>query len=521
MIPWPPVVPLLASCIPLAFALVALLPPRVAPLQLASRASTLAFVLALLVALATSLAPEAAVATRWIWLDPLTSVMLVLVCTLGLVIVHFSRTYLARDPGERRYARALMAALASVTSVVLAGDLLVIAAAWMATGMALQPLLTHFPERRAARIAAHEKFLLSRLGDLCMLAALLLLGLAVGSLELASVLAWAQARGELPLLVHAATLLMVVAVCLKSAQLPVHGWLTRVMEAPTPVSALLHAGVVNLGGFVLIRLAPLFVHAHLAQLVLVLVGVSSMVGAGLVMTTRASVKATLAWSTIAQLGFMLAQCGLGLWQLALLHLLAHSLYKAHAFLRSSSRVALWREESLAAGQPATSLARVLVAAGLALVGVAFVDRLVGGGATILGALVVVLALALAPSLARASQRGPLVLALALLGSLGVVLLTLLWHRLAAGLLVSPSAVASAWSMLGWGVMLAGFALLFVLAATMQARPTGLLARTLRPHLAAGLYLGDRFTRLTFRWWPPKTTVSSAPNRPQLTQTVET
>lgn len=495
----PTLIPLLASCVPLAFVLAALFAPRVAPLRRASHASALALLLALVVALATLVSGEV-VPTRWIWLDTASAVMLVLVCVLAQVIVHFSRSYLARDPGERRYARALLVALASVTTVVMAGDLLVVAAAWMTTGMALQPLLTHFPERRAARIAAHEKFLLSRLGDLCMLGALLLLGLAVGSLELAAVLAWAQARGELPLLAHAATLLLVIAVWLKSAQLPVHGWLTRVMEAPTPVSALLHAGVVNLGGFVLIRLAPLLDHAPLARLLLVAVGVTSMVGGGLVMATRASVKSTLAWSTIAQLGFMLAQCGLGLWHLALLHLVAHSLYKAHAFLRSSSRVEVWRSESLLPAAP-TSLARVLGCAALALAAVALVDHLAGG---VLGPLVVVLALGLAPMLERASRRGARVLALALLGAAGIVLLTLVWHRLAALSLVSAGVPTSLWSMLGWGVLLAGFVLLFVVASVLQTRPEGTLATLLRPHLAAGLYLGDRFTRLTFRWWPPNT-----------------
>src|SRR5690349_9310557 len=116
----------------------------------------------------------------------------------------------------------------------------------------------------------------------------------------------------------------------------------QVMEAPTPVSALLHAGVVNIGGFVMIRLAPLMLHATIAQNILIGVGLFSTIIASLVMTTRAAIKSSLAWSTIGQMGFMLVQCGLGAWHLALMHVLAHSLYKAHTFLSSGSIVRQWR-----------------------------------------------------------------------------------------------------------------------------------------------------------------------------------
>src|SRR5690349_16746348 len=120
----------------------------------------------------------------------------------------------------------------------------------------------------------------------------------------------------------------------------------QVMEAPTPVSALLHAGVVNIGGFVMIRLAPLMAHATLAQNILVGVGLFSTIIASLVMATRAAIKSVLAWSTIGQMGFMLVQCGLGAWHLALMHLLAHSCYKAHSFLSSGSIVRQWRAAHL-------------------------------------------------------------------------------------------------------------------------------------------------------------------------------
>ncbi len=109
------------------------------------------------------------------------------------------------------------------------------------------------------------------------------------------------------------------------------------MEAPTPVSALLHAGVVNMGGFVLLRVAEL-IGLVPSQWLLVIVGSLTAVLAGMVMLTRISIKVRLAWSTCAQMGFMLMEIGLGLYELALLHLVAHSLYKAYAFLSSGEAV---------------------------------------------------------------------------------------------------------------------------------------------------------------------------------------
>jgi NAD(P)H-quinone oxidoreductase subunit 5 len=128
------------------------------------------------------------------------------------------------------------------------------------------------------------------------------------------------------------------AAILKSAQFPMHGWLTEVMETPTSVSALLHAGVINAGGFLLIRFADVMLLAPFVLAVLVMVGGFTALFGGLVMLTQSAVKNSLAWSTVAQMGFMLLQCGLALFPLALLHIVAHSLYKAHAFLASGMAV---------------------------------------------------------------------------------------------------------------------------------------------------------------------------------------
>jgi NAD(P)H-quinone oxidoreductase subunit 5 len=438
-------------------------------------------------------------------LDAVTSVMLLLVSFIGLIIVRYARTYLHGEAGLARFHRWLLLTLAAVTSLVVVNNLLVLALAWIATSVALHQLLTFYPDRTAAVVAAHKKFLVSRLADLCLLGFLALTQASVGSLELDQVTAWAGAHpGRTPSMQLAAGLL-VVAVALKSAQLPFHGWLTQVMEAPTPVSALLHAGVVNIGGFVLIRLAPLLAGAGPARMLLVVVGLVSTVIASLIMTTRVSVKVALAWSTCAQLGFMLVQCGLGLWHLALLHLVAHSLYKAHAFLSTGTAVHGWRLQAMAKRRPLPSVARiglgVLVAVGASGVCVAVLQRLgwVAFGDLSVPVLGLLVGLSLIPLLSRTSS-GPAAAALDGLRASGVALLYVAWHAVAARLFPFPAAPASR---LAWCLVGAGLVGLFAVKAALQLRPDGSLARALYPWLFAGLYLDERFTRLTFHVWPPR------------------
>src|SRR6185503_3074672 len=241
--------------------------------------------------------------------------------------------------------------------------------AWFATDVGLHSLLTFFRTRRQAIIVAHKKFLLSRVADACFVSSIVLIGGEVGSLRIDVVNTVVHASGSLSPTLHLATTLLVFGVLLKSAQLPFHGWMQSVMEAPTPVSALLHAGVVNIGGFVMIRLAPLMAHAYIAQSILLGVGLFTTIVASLVMTTKVAIKMVLAWSTIGQMGFMLVQCGLGAWHLALMHLLAHSLYKAHSFLSAGSVVQQWRASHVIHGKRA-ELWELIVGAVLVSVSIA-------------------------------------------------------------------------------------------------------------------------------------------------------
>nr|WP_298140516.1 NADH-quinone oxidoreductase subunit L [uncultured Pseudomonas sp.] len=432
--------------------------------------------------------------------DRLGLAMASLVSLLALVIIDYSRRYLDGEPGQRRYVLALLVTLAAVATVVTSGDLYALVGAWIVSSLSLHQLLTFYRDRPMALVVAHKKFLASRLADLCLLLATLLLVRATGDSSIASILEQVavrlQASAGLGWDLQLAAALLALTVILKSAQLPVHGWLIQVMEAPTPVSALLHAGLVNLGGFLLLRFAPLLSAAAPAQTLLVVVGGLTAVLAALVMMTRVSIKVRLAWSTCAQMGLMLVECGLGLYELALVHLLAHSLYKAYAFLAAGETVAQARQRALQPRWPAPTLNSLLPALLTAALGLALLQGLwywlLPGHELPLVALTI-LAIGLAPWCLR---LGNPLYGLAMFGLLlGAYLL---WHQAATWMLGSNAPAAPLPLTL---LALALFVGLYLLQASILARPQGALARRLYPLAFAGFYLDEHFTRLTFRLWP--------------------
>ncbi|MFO0905546.1 MAG: NADH-quinone oxidoreductase subunit L [Pirellulales bacterium] len=447
-------------------------------------------------------------------LDAPSAVMLGLISFIGVVILQYSRRYLDGDPGQTRYVRWFLAILSAVSLLVTANHLALLWLAWFATSIALHQLLTFYDDRPPALIAAHKKFLTSRIADVCLLIGFTLLSNAAGSGELDQIFRRIAVAESLWPSAGLAAVLLATAAALKCAQLPFHGWLIQVMEAPTPVSALLHAGVVNIGGFLMIRLAPLMVEAEGAQTLLVAVGSVTAVLASLVMMTRVSIKVSLAWSTSAQMGFMLVECGLGAYSLALLHLLAHSLYKAHAFLASGSTVETWRTQTLVAPAPKPSLVAWIGAGVVSLAALCGVASLLESGPQtdpVLFVLTAIVAVAVTPLVARSVGQDALRAAKYLGGAVLIAGAYLIWHALFERLLATPPG-AQSWGMLRVAIVAAAFGLLFVIQVVLETRPHGRLALALYPPLFAGLYLDELFTRLTFRVWPAK--LPSLPPPPQ-------
>lgn len=426
-------------------------------------------------------------------------VLALLVQLLGKVIASFSARYLDGEANQRRYIAALAAVLASVHLLLLADHWLLLIAAWAAVGMALQPLLCFYQDRPFALLAAHKKRIADRLADLLLLGAAALAWRQVGSGSLSALWLHIAQQGMSPQL-QASAVLLVMAVMLRTALLPVHGWLIQVMEAPTPVSALLHAGVVNLGGFVLIRFAPLLEQAGAARAVLLLAGLATAVLAGMVMLTRISIKVRLAWSTVAQMGFMLLECALGLCTLAALHLIGHSLYKAHAFLSASAVVRQTRLQAMH-GAWSASGASLLLAPVLTISAVFLVLRLadLAGLAAWPWWWSMVLGLAWAPLLWLPATQGDVLaraaqLLFGLLAVIGLTIAAMAAHALPLGLQDSPD------QQLG-SIALIGMAVLYLWLALLQKAPQ-LLSRW-RRWSYAGFYLDEAYTRLALFIWPAR------------------
>ncbi len=437
-------------------------------------------------------------------LDAFSAVMFVLVAFVGAIVVQYSRNYLDGDPRQGVFYSRLSVTLAAVLLLVTSGNVVQLAGAWIATSLALHRLLVFYPERRKARLAARKKFITARLSDACVIGAALLLAAAFDTTDIATMLSVAADQGSdiASSNIVLATLLIAVAALLKSAQFPFHGWLPQVMETPTPVSALLHAGIINAGGFVVIRFADIVVHSPVALSILALVGGLTALFGATVMLTQNSVKVSLAWSTVSQMGFMLLECGLGLFPVALVHIVAHSLYKAHAFLASGSVVeiarASWVPEK-AAPRPSVVLASLGIALLVYLgLGWAFGHREFTDVHVLTVGAIIVMGLTLL--LARATSGSPSLYVIGrTIGASVLVTLAYFVLRYAAESFfhgtLPPSPEPDAITYVVVVLTIVSFAAVTILQLFEPARAASPFWRTMRLHLANGLYADAVFDRL--------------------------
>lgn len=294
-------------------------------------------------------------------LDPLSMLMFTMIALLGYIILRFSCNYLEGDARHKLFMGRLSATIAAVQLLVLAGDLVLLFVAWVLTSIALNKLLTFYPDRPRAIIASKKKFIVARLGDLSLLIGFILLYSTVGTTNLESIFSLFNSgqitiNAELQL----ATICIALAALLKSAQFPTHSWLIEVMETPTPVSALLHAGLLNAGPFLIARMGFVMVDASAASGLLIFFGGLTALYGSVIFLTQSSVKTALGYSSIAHMGFMLLVCGMGVYSAAMLHLVAHSFYKAHAFLSSGSAVESLKQAKIETPPRTGSPTRILM-----------------------------------------------------------------------------------------------------------------------------------------------------------------
>ena len=270
-------------------------------------------------------------------IDPLAVVMLGMVTLVALVIQVYSLGYMKGDPRFGWYFAIHALFVASMLTLILADNFLLLYVVWELVGLCSYLLIGFWYERRSATEAAKKAFIVTRIGDVGLLLGILLLFKEVGTFDMSTIFG-AVAAGEIGegTLTLAALLLFLGAMG-KSAQFPLHVWLPDAMEGPTPVSALIHAAtMVAAGVYLVARAFPIFDAAPDALLVVAVIGlITTLVGAtmALVMT---DLKRILAYSTISHLGLMMLSLGAFGYTAAIFHLLAHGFSKALLFLGAGS-----------------------------------------------------------------------------------------------------------------------------------------------------------------------------------------
>ncbi|WP_298207681.1 proton-conducting transporter membrane subunit [Ferrimicrobium sp.] len=270
--------------------------------------------------------------------DQLTVTLLVLVCGVGAVVQSFALRYLLMDRRARRFcaaANVVVVAMAVVSTSTTAAGLVV---AWVAAGIGFVVVVGARPDLPGVRWSAQRTLEMFALGDLALVAALALIWMRAGNVDLISAGAMRLAAGRIGGLSGVVALLIVIAALTRSAQGPFGRWLPGTLSAPTPASALLHAGVVNGGGILLIRLGALTGDSMLAMVAAFAVAAGTATVATALMTRKPDIKGALVFSTMGQMGFMIAECAVGAYLAALVHLVGHGMYKATLFFGSGSQV---------------------------------------------------------------------------------------------------------------------------------------------------------------------------------------
>ena len=283
-------------------------------------------------------------------IDPITAVMLVVVTAISLLIQIYSVGYMQGDPGFARYFAYMSLFTASMLGLILSANIIQLYAFWELVGLSSYLLIGFWHERPAAAAAAKKAFIITRIGDVGFLIAILYLFLKADDFAAAGLNAfhipdiWQAAQ---PLAAGGAILggmaLTWMALGIfagaagKSGQFPLHAWLPDAMEGPTPVSALIHAAtMVAAGVFLVARFYPVFQQSDVAMAVVALTGAFTALMAATMGLVMNDIKRVMAYSTVSQLGYMMAALGMGAFAPALFHLVTHAIFKALLFLSAGS-----------------------------------------------------------------------------------------------------------------------------------------------------------------------------------------
>ncbi len=285
-----------------------------------------------------------------LYVDAVTVILLFLVTGVSSLVHVFSSRYMQADPRYARFFALIALFTFAMVMLVMGANLFMLFMFWEIMGLCSYLLISHWSRRLSACDAATKAFLVNGVADVGLAFGIYVTWATFGTLDIQAILSaapqyadqtvnllgWLGLEWQAPILSVIALLLFMGPIG-KSAQIPLHVWLPFAMEAPTPVSALIHAAtMVNAGVYLLIRMAPLYVLAPAIMNVVAVVGGGTALFAALVALTQVDIKRILAYSTISQLGFMVMACGVGAYGAAIFHLVTHGAMKSFLFLSAGS-----------------------------------------------------------------------------------------------------------------------------------------------------------------------------------------
>lgn len=265
-------------------------------------------------------------------LDPLAIIMIALVGFIGVIVAKFSINYMNGDKKYRNFFILLFLLIATIILMVTADHLLIFILMWSLSNLILVKMMIHKSAWRAAKESGLLTVKTYLLGFVSILTAFILLYIATGETSINAII---NQKNDSPL-IFMALIFIVITAMTQSAIWPFHKWLISSLNSPLPVSAIMHAGLINGGGFLIVRFAPLYLNYPAILNMLFVIGLVTAIIGTLWKLMQSNIKRMLACSTMAQMGFMIMQCGLGLFPAAIAHIMLHGLFKSYLFLSTGS-----------------------------------------------------------------------------------------------------------------------------------------------------------------------------------------
>src|SRR3989449_9308978 len=296
-----------------------------------------------------------------LYVDPLSTLMILVITGVGFLIHVYSIGYMREDQGYSRFFAYMNLFVLSMLLLVLSGNLVWLIIGWAGVGLSSYLLIGFWVERTSAVLAARKAFVMHTIGDVGMIFAAFLLFLNLRVMDYTAIFSRVHQLPKGGMVITAICLLLLVGAVAKSAQLPLHTWLPDAMEGPTPVSALIHAAtMVTAGGYLVARMHLLYDWAPTAAATVAVVGGVTAFFAATIGTAQVDIKRILAYSTISQIRYKFLAVGIGAYAAGMFHFMTHAFFKALLFLAAGNVIHAFHDDqdirhmgNLRAGLPIT------------------------------------------------------------------------------------------------------------------------------------------------------------------------